>query len=236
MRDEISLYYEQRGTGFPLILLHGNNESHEYFAGQIEFFSHYYRVIAPDTRGHGRSPRGDAPFTIRQFADDLHDFMAEQGIGKAHILGFSDGGNIALCFALKYPNMVSGLVLNGANLTPSGVKAVAQLPVEIGYRIARLFAGRSEAARAHAEMLGLMVNDPNIEASELNVITAPTLVIVGDRDMIKPAHSRLIAGAIPGAKLCVVHGNHFVAGRNPEQFNRAVFEFLSGLSATETQS
>ena len=69
-------------------------------------FSKHFRVIALDTRGHGRTPRGDAPFTIRQFADDLLAFLDAQGIGKADILGFSDGGNIAMVFALKYPERV----------------------------------------------------------------------------------------------------------------------------------
>ncbi len=215
-----------------MILLHGNGESHDYFSAQIEYFSRFFTVIAPDTRGHGQSPRGTAPFTIRQFADDLHDFMEERGIARAHILGFSDGGNIALCFALKYPDMVGRLVLNGANLVPSGVKASVQLPIEIGYRLARLFARHSAGARANAEVLGLMVNDPNIDAAELSHITAPTLVIVGDHDMIKPAHSKLIADSIPGARLCVLHGDHFVAARNPKEFNREVRRFF-GCTADE---
>ena len=103
------LYYEEFGYGFPLILLHGNGEDHMYFKYQIEYFSREYRVIAIDTRGHGRSPRGDGEFTLSIFADDLHMFMTAHGIEKTHILGFSDGGNIALIFALRYPDMVERL-------------------------------------------------------------------------------------------------------------------------------
>ena len=65
-------YYEEAGSGYPLILLHGNSESAEYFRHQIDYFSEEYRVIAVDTRGHGRSPRGDGPFSISRFADDLN--------------------------------------------------------------------------------------------------------------------------------------------------------------------
>lgn len=72
------LYYKEKGQGEPLILLHGNRENHEYFRNQIEYFSKSYRVIALDTRGHGKSPRGDEPFTIRQFAEDLREFMDEK--------------------------------------------------------------------------------------------------------------------------------------------------------------
>ena len=90
---DVKLYYKEAGKGFPLILLHGNGENGGYFEHQIGYFQDKYRVIALDTRGHGKSPRGEKPFTIRQFAEDLHDFMDEQEIEKAHILGFSDGGN-----------------------------------------------------------------------------------------------------------------------------------------------
>ena len=100
---DIRLYYEKAGDGEPLILLHGNGEDGTYFKHQMEYFSKDYRVIAIDTRGHGKSPRGEKPFTIRQFAEDLNGFMEEQGMEKAHLLGFSDGGNIALAFALRYP-------------------------------------------------------------------------------------------------------------------------------------
>ena len=88
---DIQLYYTEQGRGEPLILLHGNGEDGSYFAKQIPYFARNYRVIAVDTRGHGQSPRGTAPFTIRQFAEDLKGLLDELGITKAHILGFSDG-------------------------------------------------------------------------------------------------------------------------------------------------
>ena len=92
---EIQLHWEETGEGKPLILLHGNGEDGTYFRGQMEAFSHKYRVIAVDTRGHGKSPRGTAPFSLGQFTEDLKDFLDEMGIEKGIFLGFSDGGNIA---------------------------------------------------------------------------------------------------------------------------------------------
>ena len=220
------LYYEECGSGFPLILLHGNGEDHTYFVHQADYFGNRYRVIALDTRGHGRSPRGDGEFSIERFADDLYDFLAAHGIAKAHLLGFSDGGNIALTFALKHPDMVGCLVLNGANIDPSGVKRSVQLPIEIGYRIARRAAVKSEKARPNAEMLGLMVNEPHINPAELKNLRMSVLVIVGTHDMIKRSHTELIAASIPGAKLRFIKGDHFIANKNPDDFNRAVDEFL----------
>lgn len=103
---DIELHYEERGAGEPLILLHGNGGDCSYFSGQMDAFARRFRTIALDTRGHGASPRGKKPFTISQFADDLANFMDERGIARAHLLGFSDGGNIALVFALRHPDRV----------------------------------------------------------------------------------------------------------------------------------
>lgn len=223
---DIELHCEETGGGEPLVLLHGNGEDGTYFTHQIAHFSQRFRVLALDTRGHGKSPRGEAPFTIRQFARDLLAFLDARGIERAHLLGFSDGGNIALAFALAHPERVGKLVLNGANLNTRGVKRSVQVPIELGYRMARLFAGLSAKARTNAEMLGLMVNDPNVAPEELAALTAPTLVIAGENDMIREDHTRLIAERIPNARLAFVPGDHFVAAKNPAAFNREVERFL----------
>ena len=167
------------------------------------------------------------PFTIKQFADDLFGFMDEHQIEKAHILGFSDGGNIAMVFAIRYPDRVNKLVLDGANLKAGGVKRATQISIEIGYRIARIFSEKSESAKLNAEMLGLMVNDPNVEPDELCRISAKTLVIAGTRDMIKEDHTKLIAENIPDSKLVIIEGDHFVASKRPKEFNNVVLRFLN---------
>jgi Predicted hydrolases or acyltransferases (alpha/beta hydrolase superfamily) len=224
--NPIEHHYIEKGAGKPLILLHGNGEDSSYFVHQMEPFAGHFRVIAPDTRGHGQTPRGDAPFTIRQFAEDLLVFMDRLALDRADILGFSDGGNIAMVFAMEHPERVGRLILDGANLDASGVKRSIQIPIEIGYRFARLFAARNPGARKNAEMLGLMVNDPDVKPEELSRIQAPTLVIAGDNDMIKDAHTRLIAAHIPGAELEIIHGDHFIANKEPAAFNEAVLRFL----------
>lgn len=223
---DIQLFYREKGEGEVLILLHGNGESGEYFEHQIEYFSKHYRVIAVDTRGHGRSPRGTAAFSIRQFAEDLKEFMDELEIGCANILGFSDGGNIAMVFAMKYGSRVKRLILNGANLDGKGEKASVQIPIVLGYKVASAFAQRDEKARKNAEMLRLMVHDPNVKPEELKGILAKTLVIAGTRDMIREKHTRMIYESLPDARLVLIEGDHFIAGKNPEMFNKAVEEFL----------
>lgn len=223
---DIALYYQEKGKGEPFILLHGNGEDGSYFQHQIEYFSSSYRVIAVDTRGHGKSPRGTVPFTIEQFSRDLSDFMAGLAIPRAVILGFSDGANIAMKFSMKYPYKVKALILNGGNLNPKGVKRSVQIPIEIGYKTAKRFASKSPDAKRNAEMLGLMVNEPQIERSDLSKITMPTLVICGTNDMIRESHTREIAENIPNAKLSTIKGNHFIANKRYTAFNKAVEEFL----------
>lgn len=223
---DINHFYIEKGQGEPFILLHGNGENCGYFQGQMDVFSKRYHVYAIDTRGHGRTPRGDKPFTIRQFAEDLLGFMNDHRIEKAHLLGFSDGGNIAMVFAIRYPYRVDRLILDGANLDAAGVRRRTQIPIEIGYRIAKLFSGRSDAARLNTEMLGLMVNDPNVKPEELRKIHARTLVIAGTKDMIRESHTRLIAESIPDSQLVFIKGDHFIANKEPGKFNRAVLDFM----------
>ena len=221
---DIELFYTKTGSGPPLLLLHGNGENGTYFVHQVEEFSHDFTVYAIDTRGHGKSPRGAAPFTISQFAGDLLAFMEQQGLTQADILGFSDGGNIALTFALRHPDRVRRLILNGANLDPKGVKPLVHLPIVAGYHFASL--SKSPAARAHAELLGLMVNEPHIAPAELKKLTMPVLVIAGMKDMIRERHTRLIAASIPNVRLALIPGDHFIANKAPAAFNRAVRQFL----------
>ena len=222
---EITLSYEEFGAGFPLILLHGNGEDHRYFKHQIGAFSEHYRVLAVDTRGHGGSPRGEAPFTLFQFADDLRDFLREQEIERCHLLGFSDGANIAMIFALKYPELVEKLVLNGANLYYDGL--VDWLCREIGEKWHRLKDNWEPEARREWELQDLMMTQPNLDPARLGVLTMPVLVVAGDDDVIREEHTRLIADSIPGSRLAILPGDHYVARRNPEAFNPLVLDFLN---------
>jgi len=220
---DIQLHYTKTGSGFPLLLLHGNGEDSSYFEHQIPVFSQQFTVYAIDTRGHGKSPMGSAPFTLSQFADDLLAFMDKHDLPQADILGFSDGGNIALIFALRYPERVRRLVLNAANLHPTGIKEryLAEMQRE------RETVDTSTAkGRYQAQLLDLMLLEPNLTSKELRALTCPTLVIAGRYDVIVENHTRLMALAIPGAKLAIIPGEHDCAYRNPAAFNEAVLTFF----------
>ena len=219
-------YYIEKGEGFPMVLLHGNGESNEYFEHQIEYFAKDYRVIALDTRGHGQTARGEAPFTLEQFVEDLKRFLDGMKLEKVIMLGFSDGGNIALMFALQYPHYLKSLILNGANLNTAGVKPLIQMLTCIGYGIASAFALISRGALAKKEMLRLMTHEPNINPATLVAITIPVLVIAGNHDLIKRTHTEAIYRALPNAKLVIMEGDHFIAAKQPKEFNESVEKFL----------
>ncbi len=223
---EISLHYEETGEGEPLVLLHGNGEDGSYFSAQTAFFQKYYRVIAVDTRGHGKSPRGTAPFTMAQFAADLKGLLDGLGIRTAHLLGFSDGANIAMTFALRYPEYLKSLILNGGNISPWGVKLSVQIPILLGYGLVSVIALFDRKAVLKKEILGLMVHEPDIRPEELGRISAPALVIAGRKDMIRESHTRLIQKSIPGSRLCIMEGTHFIAAEKPEEFNQHILGFL----------
>ncbi|MBR2804436.1 MAG: alpha/beta fold hydrolase, partial [Eggerthellaceae bacterium] len=154
----IQLHYTEHGSGEPLVLLHGNGEDSSYFEHQIAFFQDRYRVIAVDTRGHGKSPRGTAPLTLNQFADDLSAFMDELDIASAHILGFSDGANVAMLFALAHPTRVKGLILNGGNLFPEGLTEQTRREIDEEYEQAVATNDEDQL-----ELLRLMIDEPHID-------------------------------------------------------------------------
>ena len=215
------LHSVETGEGQPLILLHGNGEDSTYFEHQIAFFKDGYRVIAIDTRGHGNSPRGSAPFTLTQFARDLEAFFDAIGLASANMLGFSDGANVALLFALGHSERVRKLVLNSGNLFPEGLTEQTRREIDDEWKEAI-----SEGDEHQIELLRLMTDEPRINPDQLSELHIPTLVVAGDDDMIEEEHTRLIASSISDAQLAVVEGTHFVAAENPDIFNRVVLGFL----------
>lgn len=224
---DIELFYKEAGSGEPLILLHGNGEDHTVFEKIAKHFSDNYRIIAIDTRGHGESPMGDKPFSLYQFADDLKDFMDEHRIKKANILGFSDGGNIALIFASKYPERVIKLIANGANTKPSGIRItfhIAMIFTYLIYSAASAFSKKYEYKKA---LYYLMLHEPHITKEELERIIAPTLVLVGTEDMIRESESKFIAKSIPNGEIVFILGDHFVVKNNTKDYIFAVEKFLN---------
>ena len=218
------------GCGRPLVLLHGNGEDSSYWRGQIPEFARFYRVVAVDSRGHGASQSGEQGLSFALMAEDLKMVLDACGIKKAHVLGFSDGGNLAIKFALTYPGYVDKLILNGANVEMfGGIKTRFQLPIYAVYGALAAAARFSKKAACRRDVLGLMVHRYGVTIDDLGHLTMPTLIIVGERDMVCDSQTREMAAHIPHCQVEVFRdGDHFVAAKQPSRFNRTVIEFLLG--------
>ncbi len=222
--------YYDTGRGKALVLLHGNGEDSSYWIAQIPELTRFYRVIAVDSRGHGASGSGEHGLSFEQMAKDLKTVLDTLGVHRAHFLGFSDGGNLAIKFALTYPGYVDKLILNGANVEMfSGIKPHAQIPVYACYALAAVMSRFSKKAARRRDVLGLMVHPYGVTMNDLERLTMPTLIIVGEHDMIRDKQTKEMASHIPHCQVEVFRdGDHFVAAKQPSRFNRTVIEFLLG--------
>jgi len=225
-----SLYYKDCGSGQVLVLLHGNGEDHSIFAEQIAFFATRFRVIAIDSVGHGQSPALVGKLSYEKLADEIENLLAELKIEKYRIIGFSDGGIIALLLALRNPKKIAQMILIGANYRPAGMKWHIRLVIFWYYLVGGLryfLSGFSKSRKWQQQLLQLMLFQPNIRESELQKISVDTLLAVGDNDMIRLSHTKKLASLLSNCKINVLKNcSHFVLQQQPEEFNRLANDFL----------
>lgn len=187
----IDICFEAEGEGPPVILLHGNGEDHRIFGRLAEDLKKRYRVFLIDTRGHGGSGKADS-FHYADMAEDVAGFIRELGIVKPVLYGFSDGGIVGLILASKYPELLSGLIASGVNLTPKDLKRSFRLTIRLQNVLKR------------SPLLQLMLSEPNITDDDLKRIEVPVMITVAERDIVPVSHAEHIAGMIPGGCLTVV--------------------------------
>lgn len=224
--NDAELYYEIYGEGEPLVLLHGNGGSIQEFYRQIPELSKQFKVIAVDTRAQGNSKdftKGDLNYKI--FADDLKNVMDHLNISKANILGWSDGGNTGLEFALKYPQNLNKLIIVGANTFPEGVDE--DLLKNFKSKVHMMQLANQPENETEKRLLSLMLNEPHINKKSLNKIQNSVLVIAGENDVIKKEHTEMIAKEIPNAKLKIYpKATHYLSFEIAEDLNKDVVDFL----------
>ncbi|WP_303310129.1 alpha/beta fold hydrolase [Hymenobacter sp. BT730] len=226
----VKLYYETYGQGEPLLLLHGNGESISSFRQQIGTLAKQYQVIAVDTRDQGKSAATKGRLSYDLFADDIHALLEHLHVPAAHIVGWSDGGNTGLSMALRYPAQVKSLVTMGANLYADTTAVDAKLLKEVRHtkRILTLLGPFKKQWHKGYRLSTLLLNYPNMKPAELRAITAPVLVLAGEKDVIKEAHTRLIAQNIPRSQLVILPGlTHYAPQENGPLFNQTVLQFLN---------
>lgn len=191
--NNINLYYEKSGTGKPLLLIHGNGETHKIFDKAIPLLAEHFSVYAIDSRGHGKSDAA-LEYHYDDFAEDIKCFIEELNLEQPILYGFSDGGIVGLLLAAKYPQLLSQIIISGANLNPNGIRT--------GWL--KLFQCINTIVKD--PKMTMMLKEPNITAEMLSHIEIPTMVLAGSRDMVKRNHTQYIADNIKNSRLRILKG------------------------------
>lgn len=210
----IELFYEQRGSGRPFILLHGNSEDHSKFGNLIDMLAENYTVYAIDSRGHGQSSKVDT-IGYDDMMQDVVAFIEKLHLEKPVLLGSSDGAIIGLLLASAYPDMLSALISCGANTNPSQLKKWFLAVAKFGY-----FSMKDPKMK-------MMYTEPNILGEDLAKIKVPTLVLAGSRDIIPERYTKEIAESIAGSECTILKGEtHSSYIKHSEKVYEAIQPFL----------
>jgi pimeloyl-ACP methyl ester carboxylesterase len=230
------IHYDSYGHGDPVLLLHGGLSNKLSWFSQLPWLvASGRRVVLIDTRGHGNSTPGDSKLSYQIFAEDTLRVLDRLGIQRTDVIGWSDGGIIALLLGLEAPQRIGRIVAISANFDPSGVIPEAQdepRTISLNKITDRLRSWWSGAGERHAvleaEIKELWRTAPQLGHSDLQAITAPTLVITGENDIIDLRHSSELAQVLANGKLEIVpDAGHFAPVTHARQINQLISAFLS---------
>jgi pimeloyl-ACP methyl ester carboxylesterase len=233
--NDIQMYYAVYGAGEPLILLHGGLGHSDVWGYQIPALAQHFKVIAADSRGHGRSTRSAQPYSYALMASDVVALMDHLKIEKASILGWSDGGIIGIDIAINHPERLNKLFAFGANTNVAGLRPdIDKSPVfnkyiEVaGEDYKRLSKTPTEYDAFVKQISEMWATQPDYKPEQLAKISVPVAIADGEHDeAIRQEHDVEMANAIPGAKLVILPGvSHFAFLQKPDEFNKAVLDFL----------
>jgi len=227
--DGVKLYYEVYGSGEPLLVVHGNGGSISDLGAQIAYFRTRYKVIAMDSRDQGRSADSPDTLTYEKMTDDLAALLDHLKVGPVNVLGWSDGGIEALLLGIRHPAKVKKIVAMAANLNPSEEALDPKALATIKSMIEAIPAANRDTPQGRRELkvTGMMLKEPNIDVKALEAITAPTLVLAADHDVIRDQHTVEIFHHIPNSQLAIFpNATHMIPFDDPTSFNATVERFL----------
>jgi pimeloyl-ACP methyl ester carboxylesterase len=217
--NDIQMYYEVHGSGFPLVLIHGGGSTIDTSFGTIiPLLARSNRVIAVEMQAHGRTADRDVPESFAQDADDIAALLQQLGISRANVLGFSNGGQTTIQLALSHPQRVNKLIIASAFYNRSGVfegfwkgfdhPELSNMPQV--YHDAFLKVNNNPAALLNMfnRDVERMRNFEGWTDADLRSIMAPALVLIGDQDLPPAEHAALMSRLLPNGRLAILPGNH----------------------------
>ncbi len=228
------MYYETYGKGEPLLIIHGNGGSINNFLFQIPYFAKSYQVIIADSRAQGKSVDSTDSLSYEMMTDDLNALLDKLNLKQCYVIGWSDGGINGLLLAIRHPDKVKKLAVTGANLWPD-TTAVAPFVYHFAMNMNKQLTDSLKKLKTPAPKLKneiklahLLSYEPHIKVEDLGKINCPTLVIGGDHDVILPAHTMLIAHAIPKSYLWILpNSGHSTPIYYKDMFNQVVGDFFT---------
>ncbi len=231
----VRTWYDDVGSGDPLVLMHGGAVDSRFFAANIDALAANFHVYTPDRRGHGHSPDVEGPITYDLMARDMVAFI-DTVIGRpAHVVGHSDGAIVALVLALLRPDLVRDLVLIGGGFHQDGF-VPGGADIEVDQVVEFLGAAYGEVSPDGEEHYPVVIRkiaemakrEPTMSAAEVSEVTARTLVVASDDDIFTMEHTLELYRAITNCELAVVPGtSHFLTQEKPELVNKIVVDFLT---------
>ena len=231
----VTTWYDEFGSGDPLVLLHGGLVDARFFEPNIGALAERFHVYTPERRGHGHTPDVEGPITYQLMADDTIAFL-DTVVGRpADLVGHSDGAVVAMLVAMQRPDLVNRLVMISGGFDKSG-EAVPDMVFDVDQVVAFLGSSYGEVSPDGAEHFpvvvekigAMMVAEPHIDVAGLRQVTARSLVMFADDDLMTLGHGVEMFDALPNAELAVVPGtSHFLTQEKPHLVNALVLDFLT---------
>ena len=232
---EVRTWYDEHGDGDPLVLLHGGLVDARWFEPNLAPLAERFHVYTPERRGHGHTPDVDGPITYQLMADDTIGFLDTVVGGPADLVGHSDGAVVAMLVAIQRPDLVKRLVMISGGFDKSG-EAEPDMEFDLDQVVPFLGPAYGEVSpdgEAHfpvvAGTIGEMFrNEPHVDPADLGRISARSLVMFADDDLMTLGHGVEMFHALPNAELAVVPGtSHFLTQEKPHLVNALVMDFLT---------
>jgi pimeloyl-ACP methyl ester carboxylesterase len=234
------IFYAVYGQGDPVVLLHGGLGNSAHFGFQLPALLDHFQVIAIDSRGQGRSTRGTAAISYDQMATDVVAVLDKLAIPRASIVGWSDGGEVALKLGIGFPDRVDRLFVFGANYDASGSKprsGPSRTFAAYSLRCRSEYERLSKAGLPYNALVGALLplwrGPTGITRDQLRAIRAPVMMADGDHDeVIALDQIEEMSRLIPNAQLKVFDAaSHFALWQDPDNFNQALVAFLTAPAA-----